>query len=677
MSERIIKMPTLQLAIDARAAQAGANQFVQATGQIKNGAGQASDSINKLGNSTDVVMGAFKKLAVYFSAGAIFKYVISEAMEAEKVQHQLAAALDLTGSAADSALRSLNDFASQMERLTVYSDEQIKSQMAYAKNLGVSTNQLDDAAIAAAGLAAKYRMDLASAMQLIGRASQGQTQMLSRYGIVLDETLSPQEKFNELLKIGADNFRLAADETQTAAGAWEQFKNALGNTAELFGNMLPTNISGAADALNLFNQRFEEMNAEAAKFTESGTSLGAAFKGLTVPLALMVDLGETFYGMIVATADVLILIPGLILEGIDKAANGIETLNNKLADTWVGKKIGMGHIDIDTTTINAWSKGFEEEQNKLHDKAEYFMLQRQSLTQKVFDDMMNPPYMPKMDIAIGNLKDSAKKDILPNEKLKPIYDQDDVNALNRMTEGIDKQLEFLKRLNNARGESADYIKLQMAAEKAYGKNSEQTLEIMDKYKSKLSEIEQYERLQDIARGIGDSFSNAFERMIFEGEKFQDVLRDMAAEIVKTAAKKALLDPLGEALGMGMMGILGGLFGFSKGGVISDGEVTPYAYGGVVNSPTYFPMARGYGLMGEAGPEAVMPLTRINGKLGVMSSTGEKQNMIPPNVIINNNTGTQLKQDGQPKFDGKNWVVNIVAENIDNYGILYQKTRGNC
>jgi phage-related minor tail protein len=49
---------------------------------------------------------------------------------------------------------------------------------------------------------------------------------------------------------------------------------------------------------------------------------------------------------------------------------------------------------------------------------------------------------------------------------------------------------------------------------------------------------------------------------------------------------------------------------------------PFANGGVVSSPTFFPMAgRNTGLMGEAGPEAIMPLARINGKLGVRMAGG--------------------------------------------------------
>jgi hypothetical protein len=67
---------------------------------------------------------------------------------------------------------------------------------------------------------------------------------------------------------------------------------------------------------------------------------------------------------------------------------------------------------------------------------------------------------------------------------------------------------------------------------------------------------------------------------------------------------------------------------AKGGVLKNG-VQMFASGGVVNSPTMFPMARGVGVMGEAGAEGIFPLGRLpNGDLGVQGA--------PMNVTINNN-----------------------------------------
>lgn len=106
-----------------------------------------------------------------------------------------------------------------------------------------------------------------------------------------------------------------------------------------------------------------------------------------------------------------------------------------------------------------------------------------------------------------------------------------------------------------------------------------------------------------------------------------------ADRIKRAALEALLfneGPFGRA--GGGRGLLGGVLGTAfkglgkllfnaDGNAFSGGRVVPFATGGVVNGPTTFPMRGGTGLMGEAGPEAIMPLTRIGGKLGVAAAGG--------------------------------------------------------
>ena len=85
------------------------------------------------------------------------------------------------------------------------------------------------------------------------------------------------------------------------------------------------------------------------------------------------------------------------------------------------------------------------------------------------------------------------------------------------------------------------------------------------------------------------------------------------------------------LAQGVGDLMGGLFKFADGGSFTQGRVMPFANGGVVNGPVTFPMRRGVGLMGEAGPEAIMPLARgADGKLGVRSAGGGG----PVNVVMN-------------------------------------------
>ena len=99
-------------------------------------------------------------------------------------------------------------------------------------------------------------------------------------------------------------------------------------------------------------------------------------------------------------------------------------------------------------------------------------------------------------------------------------------------------------------------------------------------------------------------------------------------------------------GMGESG--GGLLStimslFAADGAAFDQGVRKFAKGGtftneVVNSPTVFKFAKGTGLMGEAGPEAIMPLKRgPNGSLGVVSNGGQQANsQVEKTVVVNNN-----------------------------------------
>ena len=144
--------------------------------------------------------------------------------------------------------------------------------------------------------------------------------------------------------------------------------------------------------------------------------------------------------------------------------------------------------------------------------------------------------------------------------------------------------------------------------------------------------------EELARSIsatGDKFVNA----VRNAESFEDALRKIGIQLLELAANAALgQGPLGglfnDLIGVsagGLTGLIAGSSvsypnygppGFSDGAAFSGGRVIPFASGGVVNAPTTFPMRGGTGLMGEAGPEAIMPLSRgKDGKLGVAASVG--------------------------------------------------------
>ena len=129
----------------------------------------------------------------------------------------------------------------------------------------------------------------------------------------------------------------------------------------------------------------------------------------------------------------------------------------------------------------------------------------------------------------------------------------------------------------------------------------------------------------LSSGIGGGLRRAFDGLVFDGAKLSYALKSVAKSLADTVygiAMKPMQNALGGAIASGLSGILGGMMPFEKGGSFSQGRVMPFAKGGVVSQATPFAMRGGQGLMGEAGPEAIMPLARgADGRLGVQTSGG--------------------------------------------------------
>ncbi|MEN8893717.1 phage tail tape measure protein [Planktotalea arctica] len=142
-------------------------------------------------------------------------------------------------------------------------------------------------------------------------------------------------------------------------------------------------------------------------------------------------------------------------------------------------------------------------------------------------------------------------------------------------------------------------------------------------------------IQSLDASLSRSLRGAFEGVVFDGQKLSDALREVGQSMASTALNAAIKPVTNHFSGMitgGMDALFKGLMPFADGGSFAQGRVTAFANGGVVNGPTTFPMRGGTGLMGEAGPEAIMPLTRgADGKLGVQAQGGGRGASIIVNI----------------------------------------------
>ena len=217
-------------------------------------------------------------------------------------------------------------------------------------------------------------------------------------------------------------------------------------------------------------------------------------------------------------------------------------------------------------------------------------------------------------------------------------------------------------------------------------------------------------MNDRMKAYDQTFQQAFSNMadaIVEFAKtgklnFKGLIDSMIADLLRFELKQqfmAMYAPGGGQYGGGLReSILGGVKSFftpsiqgssgsyaadafslaAKGKAFDQGyEVHKFAMGGaftnsIVSSPTLFKFAQGTGLMGEAGPEAVMPLKRDqNGSLGVRSQPSNV------NVVVNNHSGqpaqTKETMDSRGNRTIEVIVGDIVAQQISTKGSPVQQS----
>lgn len=193
-----------------------------------------------------------------------------------------------------------------------------------------------------------------------------------------------------------------------------------------------------------------------------------------------------------------------------------------------------------------------------------------------------------------------------------------------------KRIELEKELIGTSEEYQEVMQAIKDSDKKYSDAAIQgavaRLEAINKEKEALQQMESLQ--QSIAETIGDGFMS----MVDGTKTVKEAFRDMARDIIKQLYEVLVI----QRLVNGVKTILGGSGLFADGGAFSAGrQIQAYANGGVVGGPTYFPMSGGKtGLMGEAGPEAILPLKRgKGGKLGVSVEGGSGSVNVVNNINV--------------------------------------------
>jgi len=211
-------------------------------------------------------------------------------------------------------------------------------------------------------------------------------------------------------------------------------------------------------------------------------------------------------------------------------------------------------------------------------------------------------------------------------------------AVDSLISSYDKEYATLIKIESAQADVNKAVELGVIG-------AQRGSEVMSAYTKSLEDAKS--PMLDLANTAAGAFSDAFMSIVDGTKSVKDAFGDMVKIVIKKAFEMAVINPIINA-------IFGGVGGFNKlpafgsnqanGGAWSGGrQIQAYADGGVIGGPTMFPMSGGKtGLMGEAGPEAIMPLKRgKNGKLGVETSGSGS-------VVVNNNFNVSANGDDSVK-----------------------------
>ena len=203
---------------------------------------------------------------------------------------------------------------------------------------------------------------------------------------------------------------------------------------------------------------------------------------------------------------------------------------------------------------------------------------------------------------------------------------------------IDRELQtILERLPGLTQAQIDKLKELVAASK----------QVKDGFGDTFGESlrQYYDSLKNFGGQVADSVKGAFQGLedqltsfVTTGKaNFTDLANSIIADIARIAIRQAIIRPL-----------VGGIFDIfnikpsAMGNVFAQNGIQKFARGGIVDKPTLFPFAKGIGLMGEAGPEGILPLSRgRDGRLGVQATNGGGGVSVVVNVDA---SGTSVQGD---------------------------------
>lgn len=606
------------------------------------GMSKQSNPVNSLTASLKGLVGAYLGLR---GVQAVVNYAM-QATEAFRTQER--AVLSLNNTLANAGIYSeqysqhIQALARSIQSYSNYGDEAIIKAQALGQAYIGQTKITDQLTKATVDFAAATGMDLDQAFTLVGKSIGSPTNALRRYGIELNKNMSDSEKMTAIAIQLGNRYE---GQAKQMANASTQLKNAVGDLAEAFGSIFNPAI-----------EKTQKLLTRLANGLANNINLARAYR--TEISKLNVSDAQARYNKNNERLYILKnqrITPKREIARVEKeqaqlreqiAKEQAKSLKQNRTPVKFTDEIGLSGGGYSAPKTSGTKTGGAVSQAK-HIKDAYEQAQ----------DAVNNARRAVQNAAVTygtssqQVQTAFEKYKQANEKLTAVDD------LFKVTETKTKFQELQQQITDTTAKLQEMYLSGQGNSDAFKETKNKLVTLQTQLKDMNTSITSSVGVNwdNLANSIRSNLSSAILTPLQQGESAftrlgqigLNVVQMIGQEIISNLLKQITLEKTLQSIkGVGKFfgGFFGGLFGSANGNVFQNGRIKPFANGGVVNKPTIFPMANGTGLMGEAGPEAIMPLTRKNGKLGVQGSG------ITVNVINQSQSQIETRQRDNGSFD---------------------------
>lgn len=278
----------VNIKIEANTKQAaqGIQKVTEQLNQMQKASKSKLSTFSQLGSAVSGVTSAFSfaTKAVKAAAAAVNDTIDAYNKQAQ-AETQLEAAARNNPYLNAANVQSLKDYASQLQSMSTFGDEELLPLMAQLASAGRTQAEIQDIMSAAVDVAASGTMDLSSAVKGLNQTYSGTSGTLSRYLPQVKSLTSEQLKAGDAVKIVKQSYSGMAQSVADATGGWKQFQNTLGDLKEVIGKDFAETKNSAGKILNGFLSNvvsgLQSANKEAEEFKKKINAIASAESGDT------------------------------------------------------------------------------------------------------------------------------------------------------------------------------------------------------------------------------------------------------------------------------------------------------------------------------------------------------------------------------------------------------------